>query len=126
MNKVLIIEDDFELVKLYERIFALENMELITAGDGEEGLEKTATEKPSLILLDIMMPKMDGFQVLLRLKSNAETKNIPVIVLTNLSSIKDAESCLYIGAAKYLVKSETEPKQVVQEVKNILSAVPGN
>jgi DNA-binding response OmpR family regulator len=126
MNKVLIIEDDFELVKLYERIFALENMELITAGDGEEGLEKTATEKPSLILLDIMMPKMDGFQVLLRLKSNAETKNIPVIVLTNLSGIKDAESCLYIGAAKYLVKSETEPKQVVQEVKNILSAVPGN
>jgi CheY-like chemotaxis protein len=67
-----------------------------------------------------MMPKMDGFQVLLRLKSNPDTKDTPVIVLTNLAGVKDAESCLYIGAKKYLVKSQVEPKQVVEEVKATL------
>ena len=63
---------------------------------------------------------MDGFQVLLRLKSRPETKDIPVIVLTNLAGVKEAESCIYMGALKYLVKSENEPKQVVDAVKETL------
>lgn len=114
------VEDDVELVKMYERIFALEGFELETAKDGDEGLEKARTAKPALILLDIMMPKLDGFQVLLRLKSKPETEGVPVIVLTNLSGVKDAQSALYIGALKYLVKSQYEPKQVVDIVKNVL------
>jgi len=119
-TKVLLVEDDVELVKMYERIFALEGFELETAKDGDEGLEKARTAEPALILLDIMMPKLDGFQVLLRLKSKPETEGIPVIVLTNLSGVKDAQSALYIGALKYLVKSQYEPKQVVDIVKNVL------
>jgi DNA-binding response OmpR family regulator len=120
MSKVLLIEDDVELVELYQRVFTLEKFELLTAADGEEGLKKVFAEKPSLILLDIMMPKMDGFQVLLRLKSSPDTKGIPVVILTNLAGVKDAESCLYIGAKEYLVKSECEPKQVVDRVRDIL------
>jgi DNA-binding response OmpR family regulator len=121
MSKILLIEDDVELLKMYERIFALEKFDLVTAVDGEEGLEKANSEKPSLIVLDIMMPKLDGFQVLLRLKSDNDTKIIPVIVLTNLAGVKDAQSCLYIGAVKYFVKSECEPKQIVEAVKETLS-----
>jgi len=120
MNKILLIEDDKELLELYGRVFALEKLELITAEDGIEGIDKVFKEKPALILLDIMMPKMDGFQVLLRLKSTPETKEIPVIILTNLAGLKDAQSCLYIGAAKYLIKSECEPKQVVDAVRDVL------
>jgi CheY-like chemotaxis protein len=120
MYKVLLIEDDAEVLKLYGRVFALEEIELVTALDGEEGLKKVAEVKPSLILLDIMMPKLDGFQVLLRLKANPDTKDIPVIVLTNLAGVKDAESCLYIGAVRFLIKSEYEPKQVVDIVRETL------
>lgn len=120
MVRILLIEDDRELVDLYQRIFTLEKFELLTAVDGEEGLKKAFEEKPSLVLLDIMMPKMDGFQVLLRLKSNPNTKEIPVVVLTNLAGVKEAESCLYIGASKYLLKSECEPKDVVEAVRKIL------
>ena len=120
MSKILLVEDDIEVLELYKRIFTLEKFDLLTAADGEQGLKTAFAEKPALVLLDIMMPKMDGFQVLLRLKSSPETKDIPVIILTNLAGVKEAESCLYIGAQKYLVKSETEPKQVVDVVKEIL------
>ena len=77
-------------------------------------------EKPSLILLDIMMPVLDGFQVLLRLKADAATSYIPVIVLTSLADVRDAQSCLYMGAVKYLIKSESTPKQIVDIVKETL------
>ena len=128
---LLIIEDDPLMVRMYQKIFTLEKFEVETATNGEEGLEKVKKVKPILILLDIMMPKMNGLQVLDKLKADPETKKIPVVVLTNLAGEKDAETAMMKGAVKYIVKSDYEPKQVVNMVKEIIAAhsrddVPGS
>ena len=121
MAKILIVEDDPLIARLYQKAFAFEGYDVAVAHDGEEGLKKTAEDKPVLILLDIMMPKMHGFEVMDRLKANEETKKIPVVVLTNLASPRDAETALSKGAVKYIVKSEYQPKQIVEMVKEILA-----
>ena len=132
MSKLLlIVEDDPLMSRMYQKIFTFEKYEVATAGDGEEGLEKARTLKPMLILLDVMMPKMNGLQVLAKLKSDPDTKSIPVMMLTNLAGEKDAENALMKGAVKYIVKSEHDPKQVVGMVKEIIAAhsrddVPGS
>lgn len=130
MSKILIVEDDPLMSRMYQKIFKFEGFEVDFAGDGEEGLEKVRSGKPTLILLDIMMPKMNGLEVLDKLKLDPETKKIPVIMLTNLAGTQDAEAALTKGAVKYIIKSENEPKQVVNMVKEILAgytrdAVPG-
>lgn len=122
MAKVLIIEDDPLISRMYQKIFTFEKYEVEMAKDGQEGLDKALTAKPTVILLDVMMPKLNGLQVLERLKANPETKNIPVIILTNLSGSLDAETALSKGAVKYIVKSEYEPKEVADMVGEILSA----
>ncbi|HET7099357.1 MAG TPA: response regulator [Patescibacteria group bacterium] len=121
MAKILIIEDDPLMSRLYQKIFKFEGYEVEVAVDGVEGLEKVTTGKPTLILLDVMMPKMNGLQVLEKLKLNPDTKAIPVIMLTNLAGQSDAENALSKGAVKYLVKSEYEPKQIANIVKEILA-----
>ena len=120
MTKILIVEDDPLMSRMYQKIFKFEGYEADFAIDGEEGLEKIRSEKPTLILLDIMMPKMNGLEVLDKLKLDPETKDIPVVMLTNLAGTQDAESALEKGAVKYIIKSEYEPKQVVNMVKEIL------
>lgn len=121
MAKILIIEDDSLMVRMYKKIFEFEKYEVETAMDGEEGLKKVSSSKPTLILLDIMMPKMNGMQVLEKLKADPATKNIPVIILTNLSGQTDAETALKMGAVKYVVKSEYKPEEVTKMVKGILA-----
>lgn len=121
MAKILIIEDDTLMIRLYQKAFSSEGYEVEIAFDGEEGLEKVKEGKPTLILLDVMMPKMHGFEVLDKLKDNKETEKIPVVVLTNLASTQDAETALSKGAVKYIIKSEYTPKQIVDMVKEILA-----
>lgn len=121
MTKILIVEDDPLMSRMYQKIFKFEGFEVDFAGDGEEGLEKVRSGKPTLILLDIMMPKMNGLEVLDKLKMDPELKGIPVIMLTNLAGTADAEAALTKGAVKYIIKSEYEPKQVVNMVKEILA-----
>src|SRR3990172_8234903 len=111
MAKILIVEDDPLMSRMYQKIFTFEKYEVEMAGDGEEGLEKVRKIKPALVLLDIMMPKMNGLQVLEKLKSDPETKAIPVVILTNLAGQQDAEKALSEGAVKYIVISEYDPKQ---------------
>ena len=130
MAKILIVEDDPLMSRLYQKIFTFEKYDVEMAGDGEEGLMKARQAKPTLILLDVMMPKLNGLQVLERLKVDPETKGIPVVMLTNLSGEKDAETALSKGAVKYIIKSEHEPKEVADMVKEILAGytrdeVPG-
>lgn len=131
MAKVLlIVEDDPLMSRMYKKIFTFEKYDVDTAADGEEGLDKARSLKPTVILLDIMMPKMNGLQVLDKLKADPDTKNIPVIMLTNLASDKDAENAMIKGAVKYIVKSEHDPKEVANMVKEIIAAhsrddVPG-
>lgn len=126
MAKILIVEDDPLMSRMYQKIFTFEGYEVMMAGDGQEGLEKARSGKPTMILLDVMMPKMNGLQVLEKLKADPETKGIPVVMLTNLAGQQDAETALTKGAVKYIVKSEYEPKQVANMVKEILAGYTRN
>lgn len=121
MAKILIIEDDPLMSRMYEKIFKFEGFEVDVAINGEEGLEKVKTGNPNLVLLDIMMPRMNGIQVLEKLKFDPATKAVPVVILTNLAGEKDAEEALSKGAVRYIVKSSYEPKQVTNIVKEILA-----
>lgn len=128
---ILIVEDDPLMSRMYQKIFTFEKYEVHTASNGEDGLEKARKLRPTVMLLDIMMPKMNGLQVLEKLKSDPDTKDIPIVMLTNLAGEKDAETALMKGAVKYIVKSEHDPKQVVKMVKEIIAAhsrddVPGS
>lgn len=126
MAKVLIVEDDPLMSRMYEKIFLFEKYEVELAHDGQEGLDKARSVKPTVIMLDVMMPKMNGLQVLEQLKSDPATKGIPVIMLTNLAGQQDAETALSKGAVKYLIKSEHEPKEVTDMVKEILAGYTRN
>src|SRR3989344_6892946 len=123
---LLIIEDDPLMSRMYQKIFKIEGFNIDTASDGEEGLSKVKSAKPTLILLDVMMPKMNGLEVLEKLKADPATKTIPVVVLTNLAGQSDAEKALSMGAVKYIVKSEYEPKEVANMVKEILAGYTRN
>lgn len=120
MAKILIVEDDPLISRMYQMMFGFEGYEVETAADGIEGLEKIRKNKPTIILLDVMMPNMNGLEVLDKIKLDPETKNIPVIMLTNLSDQQDAETALAKGAVKYIVKSDKEPREIANMVKEIL------
>ena len=127
---ILITEDDPLMSRMYQKIFTFEGYQVEMAADGQEGLDKARELKPTMILLDVMMPKLNGLQVLEKLKADPETKSIPVVMLTNLAGQQDAENALAKGAIKYIVKSEYEPKQVADIVKELLAGytrdqVPG-
>jgi CheY-like chemotaxis protein len=126
MAKITVIEDDPLMSRMYQKIFTFEGYEVEMAGDGQEGLEKVRANKPTVVLLDVMMPKMNGIEVLEKLKADPETKSIPVIMLTNLAGQADAETALAKGAVKYIIKSEHDPKQVADMVKEILAGYTRN
>ena len=126
MAKLLIVEDDPLMSRMYQKIFTFEGYDIVLATNGEEGLELIKKEKPNLILLDIMMPKMNGLQVLEKIKVDPDIKSIPVVMLTNLAGQQDAETALSKGAVKYIIKSEYEPKQVANMVKEILAGYTRN
>ena len=122
MPKILIVEDDPLISRMYQKMFTFEKFEVAIAENGLEGMEKAAQQKPDVILLDVMMPELNGLEVLEKLKSEPETKKIPVIMLTNMSDPGDAEAFLEKGAVKYIVKSDYTPKQVADMVAEVLSA----
>lgn len=117
--KILIVEDDPLMSRMYQKTFVFEGYEVELAVDGEEGVAK-AKSKPDIILMDIMMPKMDGLQALDKIKQDPSLKHIPVIMLTNLAESSKAEEALKKGSVKYIIKSEYDPKQVVAMVKEVL------
>ena len=126
MAKILIVEDDPLISRMYQKIFGFEGYDVEMAGDGVEGWEKVKTVNPTIVLLDIMMPKMNGLQVLDKIKLDPATKKLPVVMLTNLAGVQDAEAALTKGAIKYIVKSEHEPKEVTDMVKEIIAAYSRN
>jgi len=123
MQKVLLIEDDQLISRIYHRIFSLEGYEVAIAEKGEEGLIKAKSLQPSIILMDLMMPDMDGISALKALKADPTTQKIPVIIVSNASN-EVLEQALAHGAVKYIVKSDKDPREVVEIVKNILVANP--
>ncbi len=121
MNKlILFIEDEPNLQKTLGRVLEQEGYEVQSALDGQSGLALVKRTKPNLILLDLILPKMDGFEVLQNLKNDPETKDIPVIVLTNLESPQDIERALSLGATTFMVKANYELKEVVKKIKELL------
>ena len=120
MSKILFIEDEISLQTTLGGALKEAGFEIENAYDGEAGLKAAQTSKPDLILLDLILPKMDGFQVLKDLKSGAGTKDIPVIVLTNLESADDVGKVIALGATTYLVKSNYELGDIVEKIKEIL------
>ncbi len=118
--KVLVVEDDSFLAGIYTTKLGLEGFEVLSAGDGEAGLKMAKKEIPDIILLDILMPKMDGFEVLDELKKDPTTQKIPVIVLTNLGQKEDVERGLKGGAADYLIKAHFVPADTVAKIRKVL------
>ena len=121
MKNVLSIEDDAFLSSLISNKLIENGFTVFVANLGEIGIEEAKTQKPALILLDLMLPDMSGFDVLKKLKGDSETKDIPVIILSNLGGSGDLEKGLALGAEKYLVKSNILPEEVVGIVTEILS-----
>ena len=119
-DKILFVEDEPSLQKAISELLTQEGFEIFSAIDGEEGLKMAKKEKPNLILLDLILPKKDGFEVLKELKADSELKDIPVIVLTNLEGMGDVEKALELGATTYLVKANYELEDVVTKIKDFL------
>lgn len=119
--KLLLVEDDIALRDIYSARFADEGYNVAVASDGEEALVQAAKEKPDLVILDIMMPKISGLDVLQELKRNPETKDLKVIMMTALGQDSDREKGKQLGATRYLVKSQVTLEDVVNTVKEVLT-----
>ena len=118
--KILITEDDKFLLKLYSDKLRREGFEVLESLTGEEGLNRVLMERPDLVILNLILPRKNGFEVLSEMKLNSETKNIPVIILTNLAQESDIKRGLGLGAAAYLVKTEFSINQLAEVVKEHL------
>ena len=120
MQTILIVEDEPTLQKALSVAFQQEGYEIKSALEGETGLALAKELKPNLILLDLILPKMDGFEILDELKKDESTKDIPVIILTNLESSQDIERALVLGAKTYLVKAQYSLEELVEKIKKTL------
>lgn len=119
-KKILLVEDDEFLAELYATKLNLEGFEVTLAVDGEKGLKLAKETNPDLVLLDIILPKMDGFEVLKGIKADASLKNTPVILLTNLSQKDEVKRGLDLGANDYLIKAHFMPSEVVKKIKQTI------
>ena len=119
-KKILIVEDDKFLRELIARKLAKENFEVAEAADGEEGIKKAKEEKPDLVLLDLILPGIDGFEVLSKIKEDEATQKIPVIVLSNLGQKEDVERCMQLGAVNYMIKAHFTPVEIIEKVEAVL------
>lgn len=115
--KILMIEEDRFLRKIYRDKFSRLGFEFLEATNGEEGLNKIIYEKPDVVILDLMLPQKNGFDVLIDIKRNKNTQAIPVIILSNLGQESDIKRGLSLGAKDYLVKTEVSLSEVVEKAK---------
>lgn len=123
MSKILVIEDDSVLSKAYELVLKNDGYEVLLAANGKKALSIATSEKPHIILLDLLMPVMDGIQFLTMLKRSNDFNPI-VIVLSNIGDEKKAKEAIRLGAYKYIVKSHATPKQLSMLIKHVLADNP--
>lgn len=121
MSKIMLVEDDANLLEIYQARLAAEGFQIVTAKDGEEALAIAVKERPDLIVADIMMPKVSGFDMLDILRGTPETKNVKIIMMTALSQLEDKQRAEKLGADRYLVKSQVTLEDVVRVVNEVLS-----
>lgn len=117
---ILIVEDDNFLADIYQKKFEMEGFKVSVSNNGEKALVDIKKKMPDLVLLDILLPKLDGFAVLEKLKEDSAVKDIPVILLTNLGQQDDVQKGLEKGAVDYLIKTHFKPSEVVDKVKKVL------
>ncbi len=117
---ILMIEDDVFLAEIFKKRLEKVGYQVVLADNGEKGLSLAKKDKPDLILLDMILPKMNGFEVLKKLKRNKKYENIPVVVLTNLSSKQDIKKAFELGATEYLIKFHVTPKEIIEKIKELL------
>ncbi len=120
---ILIVEDQQGFRRIYHDVLVNDGYDIIEAQDGEEGWNMVKSHKPHLVLLDLGLPKIDGFEVLKRIRADAETKNIPVIIFSVLGEQKDVKKGLELGANDYTVKGFYTPRQILSKIKGLMSQV---
>lgn len=121
MKKILLIEDDPFLSEIYATKFEEAGFEISVAQEGMLGLAKIREHAPDLLILDIVMPNMDGFELLRTVKADAELKHIPVVILSNLGEQENVEKGFKLGASAYIIKAHYTPTEVVAKVKEVFS-----
>ena len=120
MKKILIIEDEEVLSNLLQKKLNQEGYQVDITGNGQKGLEKIRKDKPDLILLDIVMPKMGGFEVMEELNKDKELKDIPIIVISNSGQPVELDRIKELGARDWLIKTNFDPQEVIDKVKKQL------
>lgn len=120
MKNILVIEDDDFFRDLLRKKISPKEFNIIEAVDGEKGLEAVREKKPDLILLDLLLPNIDGFEVLSKIKADPKTSSIPVVIISNLGQQEDIERGLKLGAVDYLIKSQFDMNQIIEKIKNTL------
>lgn len=120
MKKILFIEDESALQRAATQVLNEEGYRVYSALDGQTGIDLAKKERPDLILLDLVLPKKDGFEVLEELKKDPETAKIPVMILSNLEGSADIERAIELGATTYLVKTNYRLEEVVEKLKQVV------
>ena len=119
MKSILLVEDDPFLIDIYSTKLKESGFSVEVASDGESALHKVKEKEPDLVILDIVLPQLDGWEILRQIKSDPKLKNIKIIILSNLGQKEEVERGVELGAVKYLIKAHYTPSQVVEEIKEI-------
>jgi len=118
--KILIVEDEEELLEMYRAKLEVDGFEVYVASDGDAGFMVAKSSLPDLVLLDILMPKVDGYSMLKKMKKDEVVKNIPVVIFSNLSQKEEIEKGFRLGAKDYIIKTSITPSELVERVKEFL------
>lgn len=121
-KKILLVEDDVLILRMLSERLREKGYEVFVAEDGEEGLERVRSIKPDLILLDLILPKLDGISLLRKIKEDESISAIPVLILTNLKNDETIEESIRLGASDYLVKVNYTPDELVEKIKETLGS----
>lgn len=122
--KILLVEDSKVVQQMYRNKLILEQFAVQTADNGMEAIKMLSQEKPDIVLLDLMMPVMDGFKVLQVIKTDPKLSDIPVLVFSARGQTEEVEKALHLGASGYIVKATTKPNEVIENIRRVLSQVP--
>ncbi len=120
MNKILLVEDDELMIRMYQRMFEVNGFEVTVTTNGVDALEAVKKVKYNAIILDIMMPKMDGLTALKKLRADTTNANLPIVVLTNLNSESTLNEAFAAGANQVLVKSDVDNKELLKTIQDIV------
>ncbi len=126
MSKILIADDDAFLIKIYSTHLRNDGHEVITCTDGQSALEESIAQTPDIIMLDIMLPRMNGLDVLEEIRKHKLTKSIPVICLSNLTQEEEQQAALDLGANEFLIKARLTPSQIIEVLHKYIEANPKN